>query len=77
MNNADFLGMIYCITIKKGLYYMSDNQTGILCEVCSSHFYKYIENSVLIIECSNCGSNFQTYDYPLEVGDLYDEEKDL
>lgn len=56
---------------------MLDNQTGTTCEICSSHFIKYIEDNVLIIECSYCGSNFQTYDYPIEVGDLLDEKENL
>lgn len=56
---------------------MLDNRAGLICEECSSHIFKYIENDVLIIECSYCGSNSESYDDPIKVGDLFGKENDL
>ena len=55
---------------------MLDNRTDLSCEICSSHVYKYKQDGVLIIECSNCGTKISEYDGAIEIGDLY-EEKDM
>lgn len=55
---------------------MLDNRTGLKCEKCSSHVYKYKLNGVIIIECSHCGHSISEYDEAIHsvVGDLYEDE---
>lgn len=56
---------------------MTDNKTGVKCDICSSHVHKYKQDNTVIVECMYCGSKIEEYDCLSKVGDLYGEDEDM